>query len=399
MKKLFFLLVLSSIVFVSVASSHPGDDIRISWCHVCRTNCSDYWLIYWEFHCHELTLEDEISAIQSYYSANWFGRSSAATSAIEQATIRFNNQIIPVVSPSYIIPTYVPNSQSNDDMIYNYDRLIEYLQAASYYYENNDHVNVISNLEKALPYAKNISKNEEDNINLLIEEAKERQSINEFSIAMDYCEDKYWDKAYWFNQWDEINCDCVQGYTKNDLLSVCIPETNNLITPEEELWIAINRMYSKWLTIYNTQQTFMSDQNLTRQQASKFFAEFAEKVAGLFANTSLSPDFNDTVNADSTLKPYIIKSYQMGIFLWNNWKFLPFDKLTKAEALTVLSRIIFWETYNKWRSTWYAWHFNIAEMSWVLTNLDFSLQSVEKDFLTRWEAALLIYRYYNIYSE
>ncbi|MEX0598164.1 MAG: S-layer homology domain-containing protein [Candidatus Paceibacterota bacterium] len=46
----------------------------------------------------------------------------------------------------------------------------------------------------------------------------------------------------------------------------------------EEISTAINWMYSNGLTSFNTIGSFRPNDNLTREQASKFFAEFAEKI-------------------------------------------------------------------------------------------------------------------------
>jgi len=46
----------------------------------------------------------------------------------------------------------------------------------------------------------------------------------------------------------------------------------------EEISAAITWMYSNGLTSFNTIGSFRPNDNLTREQASKFFSEFAEKV-------------------------------------------------------------------------------------------------------------------------
>lgn len=52
MKKILTISILW--IIMGIAYAHPGDDLEdYKGCHTCRTNCTSWWLDYWEFHCHE----------------------------------------------------------------------------------------------------------------------------------------------------------------------------------------------------------------------------------------------------------------------------------------------------------------------------------------------------------
>ncbi len=61
-------------------------------------------------------------------------------------------------------------------------------------------------------------------------------------------------------------------------------------------------------------EEFHPNDYFTREQAAKFFSQFAVKVMGKTPNSSVSCNFEDINQADSTLKTDIITSCQLGIF-------------------------------------------------------------------------------------
>ena len=218
----------------------------------------------------------------------------------------------------------------------------------------------------------------------------------------------YWDylvlpesKDY---DWDSQHCKITSTNEVNDNDSLYDIPTNNYINinnytntisyPQnnEEIEKAIKWMYSNWLTIYNEVETFMGNEYLTRQQASKFFVEFAEKIIWSPIDIEQEVSFGDLAKADKTLKSHIIKAAQLWLFKWVKGSFLPFNNLTRAQALAVIVRMIDWEQYEP-SPDWYISYYTTAFLTYdILGGLNFDFDTVDSINITRGEVALLLYR-------
>ena len=190
--------------------------------------------------------------------------------------------------------------------------------------------------------------------------------------------------AFWLNSfalWESCS-DCL------------IITSANENTRDEELSEAIEWMYENWLTIYNTPETFMINDNLTREQASKFFAQFAETILSeKFTEDIDLTIFSDIKKADPTLVYYIAQANQMWLFQWLNWKFMPREKLTQAQAITVIIRMIDWKL-DESDGYWYKNYYNAADLYWLLKWWNFNISTVDNINITRWDTALLLYTLY-----
>lgn len=159
-------------------------------------------------------------------------------------------------------------------------------------------------------------------------------------------------------------------------------------TYDPEFASALDWMYTNWLTQYYTEDYYLPNKNLTREQAAKFFTEFATKILWKEADESLSCDFNDTYNADSSLKDYIVKSCQLWLMNGNNNKFMPKATLTKAQALTILVRALDWPQSEN-TTPWWNNYFQKARELWITNETNTNKLSKT---VSRWEIALLLYR-------
>lgn len=88
---------------------------------------------------------------------------------------------------------------------------------------------------------------------------------------------------------------------------------------------------------------------------------FGKNVIGINANTGVNCNFTDMDDEDTEMQYYAIKACQM----WLMWlksngtpdtKFNPNDVVTRAQFGTVLSRIVWWTTYNTTTNPYYARH-------------------------------------------
>ena len=109
---------------------------------------------------------------------------------------------------------------------------------------------------------------------------------------------------------------------------------------------------------------------LTRQVMAKIISNFSINVLWMAPDTSRPCHFVDADIADGLL-PHVITSCQLWLmWQWIN-RFNPYDVVTRAEFWTILSRIIWWDTYDKWkRHTFYERHLQALNDAWIIKNTD-----------------------------
>ena len=160
-----------------------------------------------------------------------------------------------------------------------------------------------------------------------------------------------------------------------------------------EMYDAITWMYDNELTIYKDPKQFWVYNEMTREQSSKFFSNFYKTV---FEKPLIMPSenpFKDIDNADPTLIDYIKYSYNLWLFKGTNWKFMPFNSITKAQSLAVIIRMIAWVLDESW-AKWYSEYLRRAENLNLLDNINYSLETLDNENIRRWDVALILYRLY-----
>ena len=187
--------------------------------------------------------------------------------------------------------------------------------------------------------------------------------------------------------WGE--CYCKWWFTWNDSKTKCIAIDNSW--RDTELKKAIERMYQNWLTQYNTPEKFWINDYLTREQAAKFFATFNSKVLNKKFNEKINLNiFSDMNKANSELKYYIFQAHDMWLFKGFRWKFMPTNKLTQAQAISVAIRMINWDL-EQVKNTWYVNYYTKARKYWLLKRWYFDIVDLDKTNITRWDMALILY--------
>ena len=190
--------------------------------------------------------------------------------------------------------------------------------------------------------------------------------------------------------WNE--CYCNEWFTWNDSKNGCIKIDTSL--RDAELKEAIERMYENWLTQYNTIEKFSSDSYLTREQAAKFFSTFYTKVLNKKFNEKInSRTFLDINDANPELKYYIFQAHDMWLFKGFRWKFMPKNKLTQAQAISVAIRMINWDL-EQIKNAWYTNYYIKAKKYWLLKRWDFDIVDLDRTNITRWDTALILYSLY-----
>lgn len=112
------------------------------------------------------------------------------------------------------------------------------------------------------------------------------------------------------------------------------------VIQDAEFESALQWWYEMQMTQYSWADAYRPFDLLTREQGAKMLATFAMKNLCIVPDESLVCEFSDLESADTSLQPFLITACQLGLFQWFGGKFLPHEPLTKAQALTVLSRAI-----------------------------------------------------------
>ena len=109
---------------------------------------------------------------------------------------------------------------------------------------------------------------------------------------------------------------------------------------------------------------------VTRQAMAKVISNFAINVLGKSPDTSKECNFIDNDIAEGLL-PHVITSCQL--WLMGQWinTFDPYSVVTRAEFWTILSRVLWWDKYDKWkRHTFYEKHLKALNEAWIMKDTD-----------------------------
>jgi hypothetical protein len=154
---------------------------------------------------------------------------------------------------------------------------------------------------------------------------------------------------------------------------------------------AITRMNQNWLTKFTNATDFMATKGLRRDEATKFFVQYAKETLWLNPDTSKTTcNFTDLSKARPDLKDLIKESCQLGLFQWNNGKFMPTQSLTNAQAITVLIRMIDGKKdENQWHFA--QLYFEKAQDLWIMNWLLLNSTANFDKLTTRGDVGILIY--------
>lgn len=169
--------------------------------------------------------------------------------------------------------------------------------------------------------------------------------------------------------------------------------TTNNTTKTDELQEAILWMYEKWLTIFNEPVSFKAHNWLRRDEAAKFFVQYAKQVMGKTPDYTYQwCKFNDLNEAWSDLKDVIVESCQLWLFQWHNGKFMPTQQLTNAQAITVFMRLLEWYKNESW--THFANnYYESAHAQWFLHDTPLDNKVYFDNYTTRWNVAKMLFRW------
>ena len=137
--------------------------------------------------------------------------------------------------------------------------------------------------------------------------------------------------------------------------------------------------------------TFNPFDSLTREQAAKMVVQYAksQNIPGLSGSDFCS--FTDLTKADPTLQSSIKEACQLGLMQGNGKLFNPKQTMKKAEFIALLIRISEKNRLDEKTNPRWSNYFIKAKELGIINNEDYL--SFEAP-LTRYEAGLLLYRFY-----
>jgi hypothetical protein len=154
-------------------------------------------------------------------------------------------------------------------------------------------------------------------------------------------------------------------------------------------------MYENGLTMYSTSTTYRPYDLLTREESAKIVGQLFEVLGFEKEERGFSCDFTDSQQFDPTLSAYIQNVCRRGIFRGNDktQEYMPHDNLTKGQVFAVLIRIIEGTLSNESNTPWRMEYYVKARV--LQLTQETNLLNIEAP-ITRYEMALLIYRFKNL---
>ena len=132
----------------------------------------------------------------------------------------------------------------------------------------------------------------------------------------------------------------------------------------QEIKNAYNWAFNYEITTQPTIEDAKLDKDITRQAMAKMIVNFSEKYLGRAPDNYKECEFSDPDGTEN-LKPYIKEACQLGLMGQNTNIFKPMDSVTYAQFWVMLSRALWWNTYE-WSTPYYLAHLTALQEAWIL---------------------------------
>ena len=152
--------------------------------------------------------------------------------------------------------------------------------------------------------------------------------------------------------------------------NVALPGLAQAETPDTELGQAYEWARSKEITTMDSYEAANMYGAVTRAQLAKMLSNWAMNVRGLTPDESLACEFNDVASVQGDLKGFIKTSCQLGLMGQGITSFRPYDKISRAEFGTALSRALWGNENNTTETPYYAKHLNALKTAGIMTQID-----------------------------
>ena len=177
-------------------------------------------------------------------------------------------------------------------------------------------------------------------------------------------------------------------WTSWNNVSLAIIAWNETLTDSSEFMESLNWMYDNGMTSYNTTESFMPYQTITRAQVAKMLDKFATATNLTTVRNQWNCEFSD-VDPQSEFKDSITRVCQYGVMAGSSDKFSPDQVVTKAEFIAMLIRLFDWakldESVNPRRTEYYKRAIEI----WLISAQDTVSFT---DEIARYDVATYLYR-------
>ncbi len=142
---------------------------------------------------------------------------------------------------------------------------------------------------------------------------------------------------------------------------------------------ALQWMYDRGFTKYNTLEGFRANDPITRWEAAKFATNYGDVIQLAWSYSTC--DFDDIWGYDETLFAHIAEACKLWLLKWSNRKFYPNNNITEAEALTMLMRSIH-GIQDETTAPWYLNYYDLAQKYGMLAEGE-TLESIGYTSITR----------------
>ena len=140
-------------------------------------------------------------------------------------------------------------------------------------------------------------------------------------------------------------------------------------TPDTELGQAYEWARSREITTMDSYESANMYGAVTRAQLAKMLSNWAMNEKGLTPDESLACEFTDIDSVKGDLHDFIKTSCQLGLMGQGITAFRPYDKISRAEFGTALSRAL-WGDENNGEIPYYAKHLNALKSEGIMTQID-----------------------------
>ena len=148
--------------------------------------------------------------------------------------------------------------------------------------------------------------------------------------------------------------------------------------------------YKNWITTQNTIEKANINWNLTRQAMAKMIVNFSKNIlwtAQVKVSNSNKCKFDDEQSITEDLRDSVKEACKIWL-MWQSVKiFDPKDTLSKWQFWTILSRALWWDTYDGWEP-YYEKHLIALQEAWIMSNID---DPDEKEL--RWNVMIMLKRW------
>jgi len=163
-----------------------------------------------------------------------------------------------------------------------------------------------------------------------------------------------------------------------------------------ELSTAITLLHKFEVTKFDSEETFMPNKSIRRDEAAKMMTVFAENILEKELDIEIPETckFGDLGSAHSDLPDVIRRSCAHKIFKWHNGNFMPTSHITNAEVVTVIMRIVdgYQDETDGHFATNYFKKAGELEDNFLLEGLSIDQKAVWDFPATRETVAVLLYR-------